>query len=226
MSAFHAGSVWWGLIDFNDGEGERKKYFVLLTDCANDGEQSCVAITTSKGDTRYGAGARAQSPCGCPNLPCFRIEAAQESCFPATTWVQFDNAHAISRAGLEKLKKDGKADFVRTLLNCAKKCQDIAQRDLVRIDQTLKALNPTKKAAPPLTVPKAHPSSGVDPEIQSARKRIERYCADCHAEFIGLVGITATNLASILRGSTQPPNDFIENAQAGFELISGCGKCS
>lgn len=233
MSAFDAGSIWWGLIDFDDGEGERKKYFVLLTACVNAGEQSCAALTTTKGDIRYRAAARAQSPCGSPKSPCFRIDAGQVDCFPATTWVQFDNAYPISRAGLEKLAKDGRAAFIqaldeqrlRTLLNCAKKSTDIALRDLARIGQALKALGQPKTPAPPGTATSAPPSSGANSPMLSTRDRIQRYCSDCRAEFVGLVGISATDLASILADSAKPPDDFMVNAEAGFELLSGCAKC-
>ena len=93
--------MWWGSMQFDEGDEETKKYFVLLVDVVgNNDEQFVVALTTSRGEKHYG-NARCASPCG--GL-FFRIEARNENCFPFTTWVQFDNHWYLSRSSLEQLK--------------------------------------------------------------------------------------------------------------------------
>lgn len=227
MTQYSAGAVWWGLPNF--GEGDTKKYFVLLTDEA-EGELFLTAMTTSRGDKRYGMGARSASPCGCPASDFFRIEARQETCFPVTTWVQFDNAYEIGRTKLEDLVRQGRAGFehmlsaerTRSMLNCAKRSLDIAKRDLERIDRALKARNPASKTSVRAAVLPAPPT---DPQLEAARLRRGLYCGNCRSELDGLLKID--DLEMILQGKRQVPDGFFDTIETGFELIgAGCHSCS
>jgi len=232
MTEYGAGAVWWGLLDFGDGAGDQKKYIVLLTDCEAEGELFLAALATSKGDKRFGAGAWSPSPCGCPDSNFFRIEAGQEDCFPVTTWVQVTHGGQLSRAKLDGMVKLGRAGFVQTLssertrsmLNCAKKSQDITKRDLERIDRALKARNPAKKTNPPKPTT---PVPLVSPEVASVRTRIDRCCARCRASLIELLDIGADKLGLILQGKEAPPDGFISNIEAGLGLLveAGCASC-
>jgi len=231
MIQFRAGAVWRGLIDFGDGEGERTKYLVLLGDCDQAGEQVLVAVTTSKGDSRYGD-AGSPSPC-LPSGRAFRILGKQENCFPADTWVQFDNAYPISRGSLERLTNEGRAGFVQTLgdertrslLACAKKSQDIPTRHLAQIEKALKARAPTKQTAPPRSAAPSAPPPYVSAEILSVRVRIDGLCATCKTTLVDLVGVSASDLTTILHGTTKAPDGFVVNAQTGLELLAGCAQC-
>lgn len=233
MNQFRAGAVWQGVIDFGDGEGERTKYLVLLGDCDN-GEQVLVAVTTSKGGLRYGD-AGSPSPC-LPSGRAFRIPGKQENCFPVDTWVQFDNAYPISRTSLERLTQEGRASFLqslgderlRSLLACAKKSQDIPKRNLEQIDKALKARAPTKQPAPSRPSTPSAPPPFLSMEMISTRMRVDRLCGDCHAIFIDLVEVNATDLTTILQGKTKPPDNFLKKAQDGFELLDSenCGNCT
>lgn len=235
MSQYSAGAVWSTLIDFRKGAGEQKKYFVLLTDCEAAGEEFLFGMTTSQGDKHYDTAARAASPCGCPDHNFFRIEAGQEACFPMTTWVQFTNGGHIGPQDLADLVKRGKAEFVqmlspdrtRTLLNCAKKSQDILKRDLERIDRALKARNPVKKSPAPAPAKAAPPAQFVDPAFRSAHARMDRYCDKCRTKLSDLIGINAPQLATILQGKEKAPDGFLANVETGFDLIgSGCEGCA
>jgi len=171
-----------------------------------------------------------------PSGRAFRIAGKQETCFPADTWVQFDNAYPISRASLERLTKEGRATFlqalgderVRSLLACAKKSQDIPTRHLAQIDRALKARAAGKQPAPPRASAPSAPPAYVSPEILSARARINRFCDDCRTTFVDLVGIDASDLTTILQGTTKVPDDFLKNVQTGFELLvaENCANCA
>lgn len=230
MSLYFAGAVWWKSHDFQDGQGFRKKYFVLLTDCETPGELFLAAMTTSKGDRRYDTDAMSASPCGCPTRNFFRIEANQESCFPATTWVQFDNKGPIGQSKLDELSRQAMAGFVqalsperlRSLLNCAKRSKDIEKRDLERIDRALKARNPANK--PPVRAAAVPPAPPADPKLEAARVRRGRYCISCRLELDGLLDVQGLEL--VLQGKKQMPDGFFVTMETGFDLVSGCGSCS
>jgi hypothetical protein len=223
------GSVWWGLIDFKDGQGERKKYFVLLNDCLDAGEQFVAAITTSR-VSRYPE--RTASPCGFPTYPCFRIDEDDEACFKEPTFVQFDNAFHIGQSGLDAHVRSDRAGFLqelarertRSILNCAKKSIDIAKRDLELIGRTLKALSTAAKAA---SAPgKAKPTTPTvrDSAIGDIDRRFRRCCLNCRSEFAGLMSVAEDGLAKILSGSTSSPPDFVRDAGLAFDLIAA--KCT
>lgn len=228
---FRAGSVWWGLMDF-DGQRERRKYLVFLNDCTQDGERFVAAMTTSGGAMRY-VGETA-SPCGCPAPPCYRIDQGQEACFSVTTWVQFDNVHEIGRAKLETWVKQGKAGFlqmlanerIRSVLNCAKKSKDIAKRYLVQIEQTLKSMNSAKKAPAPGPVAPTSAPSAASAAIEAVRVRFESRCANCRSELTGLLGLSEGDLEPILAGSKPPPADFVPDVEAGFEIVASMCRCA
>lgn len=235
MIEYKAGAVWEGWIDFNDSEGERKKYFVLLSDC-DSSEQAFAALTTSRGDKRYGIAARGQSPCSA-TLSFFRIDAHQEKCFPADTWVEFGNGGYQSRERLERLKVDGYAAFVqalsderiRSLLNCAKKSEDIVKRDIERIDRALKARAPVKKPPLPAKPPTAPPLF-VSTEILAVRVVIGGFCIGCRTNIAGLMGHSDTDLTAILNGEKAPTKDFVTEAEAGIDVVSkqraDCPECA
>ncbi len=48
-----------------------KKYFVLLNDISDENEFFIAAFTTSRATRYHGQ----TSACGCPDLPCYRIDA-------------------------------------------------------------------------------------------------------------------------------------------------------
>jgi hypothetical protein len=239
-----AGCVWWGFLDF--GKGPAKKYFVLLTDCVDVGDQAIVAITTSKGEERYGPATATGKPCRCPDQSCFRIDRGQEACFAVTTWVQFDNGPQVarvSRAGLDASEKAHQGGFlkvldserIRSLLKCATQSKDIATRDISRIDAKLKALLAALKAAATASKAPSNPSSTVgtttsaapvhviSAAIDTMRVRFNNYCANCRMSFIGLIGISDADLEAILAGSKSPSDNFVPDAEAGFELVGTCG---
>jgi len=223
-----AGAVWTGQIDFGDGTGERKKYFVLLNDCL-DGEQFFVALTTSQ--TRYG---ETPSPCGCPNAPCYRIEPREVACFTVRTWIQFDNSGYLSRAGLENLTKEGKVTFlqmldedkIRSVLACAKKSLDIPRRNLALIDRTLREkLEQRKTTAEKKTpIPTSLPST-ASKEVLAVRAQFNQRCTSCRTEFVVLLGIAEADLVPIFLGSKPPPVSFLGDAEVGFALMT-CAVCA
>lgn len=230
MSQYSAGAVWWALIDFGDGQGKRKKYLILLTDCEAADEQFVVAMATSKGDRRYLASARSPSPCA-PNHIFFRIEERQEACFPATTWVPFDNVCYIGKMGLDERTRQEMAGFVqslspertRALLNCAKKSEDIPNRDLARIDRALKARNPSKKTPPSGPTPKAPPAPAVDPALESARALMEQSCGKCRVKLMDEV----PEVATVMEGKAKAPDGFLGEFKLWFEIVvSECDTCS
>jgi hypothetical protein len=233
---YGAGAVWWRLIDFGDGKGEVRKYFVLLTDDAGDGNV-IVAMTTSKGDDRY-SDARSPSPCA-PSGKCYRVDANQEKCFHLDTWIQFDNAALVRVADLKGLAIAGKGGFLqpldegrlRSMLGCAKKSHDIPTRDLERIDKALKARAPVKRppTPPPGPAPKAPPAF-VNSEILFIGVQVKKLCDDCRSDFCGMLGVTSDSLTAILHGAEQAPKDFVADATIGIEALkterSSCARCA
>ena len=65
-AGYSAGSVWWGLMDFGDFTGERKKFFVVLNDVSDDTDYFIAALTTSQGKRYLG---ETSAACGCIVLP-------------------------------------------------------------------------------------------------------------------------------------------------------------
>jgi hypothetical protein len=233
MLGYRVGAVWAGRIDFGDGTGERKKFLVLLNDCL-EGEEFFAALTTSK--HKYG---ETPSPCGCPNAPCYRIEAGQVDCFPVRTWIQFDNANYLTPVRLQHLAQERRATFVqmldddkiRSVLACAKKSVDIPRRVLARIDRTLKAKLTERKTPSKRATIAAEPSASLfgmaNQEMLTVSTRFHRHCANCRSQFASLIGIAEAELATIFHGSKQPPADFVSNAEVGFALIAGtCVVCA
>jgi hypothetical protein len=238
MDRFSAGSVWWGLVDFN--KGQVKKYFVLLSDCPASGEQALVAMTTSK-VTRYPGQAGVPSPCGCPEHSCFRIDAGQEACFPLTTWIQFDNEDRnkgrpmISRSSLEQLEKEGRGGFLqhlaadrfRAILNCAKKSLDVEQWALKIIDKTANALNPVKRAqaqirSAALPVGKLSappPPPPVNAAIAKVGAQYKQRCSVCRLDVVGLLLMTETQVEAVLSGSKPPPDRFVSEAEEALQMV-------
>lgn len=223
---YAAGSVWWGVMDFKDGEGPRRKYFVLLTDCPANGDQAIVAMATSKGDKRYPGQSLSPTPCGCPRYSCFRIDAKQEACFPIQTWVQFDNVHHISRPSLVTLAAASKAGFLqplnagrlRAVLNCAKNSRDLDGRSNLRLDQTLKALPATGTASKP--PPPPPPFSALD-------ARFKRHCGACQAHVPGLLRMSGVAFAAVIAGKSPPPPNFEADAMMGLDMAGAvCPTCS
>ncbi len=156
-------------VDF--GDGVRKKYFVLLSECENEAEHFVVAFTTSQ--QRYQG--ETTSQCGCPDLPCFRIDVGHEPCFSVKTWVQFDNVHPIQHARFQEMAKAGATfvhklhpDRIRAVLNCAKKSKDIAGRDLSLIDRTLKS----SMATPGIPAPSV--SKREKKKLKKEKKKAEK----------------------------------------------------
>lgn len=221
-----AGAVWWGMLDF--GEGERKKYFVLLNDCLQPGDHFFAAITTSQGAKRYRG--ETTAACGCPAAPCYRIEAGQEPCFSVTTWVQFDNAAPVTRERLDSMGRAGKSGFhgmldpnrIRSVLNCALKSKDLPGRDADLIRRTLKAMSaPAKK-------PTAAPSAPKQPSPFAAlQMRFERHCAGCKVEFWRIVeGFSKDDLPNIFEGTKGAPEGFVSTVEAGLDLAVEVRRCT
>lgn len=231
---YAAGSVWWCLVDFRDGVEDRKKYFILLSDCLSSGELTAFAFTTSKGEKHYPKAVAKASPCGCPEYSCFRIDRGQEACFTKPTWVQLHNVHAVNRAKLEQLVKEGKGGFLqslednrfRSILNCANKSIDIEGWVLKLVDRTLKALNPSKQAtlpsklsAPPLALLSARAPT-TSPEITAVRMRYEKRCLKCRAGFSELLEIAEEEVTAILSGLRPTPNkSFAADAETALDLV-------
>lgn len=149
---FTAGAIWEGYFDFNDGVPGRKKYVILLNDLIDSSDYFVVAFTTSNKE-RYGGETTKQ--CGCPDVPCYRLEKGQVACLPLTTWVQFDNTHPARPAELEAREKAGKLKYLlhlpegllRAVLNCAKKSDDLDGRLIGLVEKTLKKMDAAAKAA-------------------------------------------------------------------------------
>lgn len=222
-SPYAAGSVWWCYVDFNDGEGERKKYFVFLSDCADNGEQAALAFTTSRGYRYHGQG---ESPCGCPANPCFRIEPGEEACFrDATTFVQFDNTWLMVRPKIAMLESAGKAGFLqhlseqrlRSILNCAKKSLDTPGRVLQLVDRTIKSLKPSRQT-PPKGQPTVAVPSFVSAEILSVRVRVQKRCGTCRDQLAGAMGVAEVEITRILAGGDAPAS-FLADIGAGLDAI-------
>ena len=229
---FVAGSVWWGLLNFNDGKGETKKYFVLLSDCSADNAQAASALTTSRGAKHYLEILTSPSPCGCPKYSCFRIDKGQEAFFPVTTWVQFNNVGATSRASLVQLEKEGRAGFhgslaaerFRSILNCAKKAEDLEGWARKLAEKTLKAINPAKQAASN-SKQSAVQAPTTSPEIAAVRVRFERRCSECRVEIVDLLSMQEVEVTAVLLGSKPAPDNFVSDAQVAFELARSECSC-
>lgn len=139
-------------IDFNDGEGPRRKYFVLLSECENSTDQFVTVFTTSKGEARY-KGHVDPSPCGCPRFQCYRLGPKDCPCFPIKTWLQYDNMNDLSLSVLQEEHAKNKIEFlcrmnenqIRSILNCAAKSQDIRQYRQARMKRAYESM---PKSAP------------------------------------------------------------------------------
>jgi hypothetical protein len=229
---YRAGSVWWLVLDFGKGQGEQEKFIVLLSDCLVNGDRGVFAFATSQGRHYPGMGA---SPCGCPKMQCYRIDPGLEACFSKTTFVQFNNAYPITRAGLDDYIKAGKARFVHTLaetrfrsiLKCAKDAVDLEGWAIALIDQTLKSLTPAK---PVVTSAKltttTTPPPFVSSEILSMRVRVEARCGTCRATLAGLMTMAEAEISRILAGLVPPTNSFLVDLGAGLDVLGTDCQCT
>jgi hypothetical protein len=220
-AGYSAGSVWWGRLDFRDGR-ERKKYFVLLNDISDENDLFIAAFTTSRATRYHGQ----TGPCGCPDLPCYRIDAGQEKCFEFTTWIQYDNTILLTRAKLENVRKNGTGGFlqllatdrIRAVMNCALKSIDLPGDDIERITKTLKAMK--TKSAPAQPAKSPIPPSPIDVLWVD----FERHDGDCRQKFYGLVQLSETEVTEIFSKSKTAPANFVEEATVAMELIrESCG---
>jgi hypothetical protein len=226
---YFVGSVWWLLKDFGDGHGERKKYCILLNSLLDEGDYFWAALTTSKAARYHGETA---SPCGCPSVPCYRIEPGQEPCFPERTWVQFDNTHPVSREILDDWRARGKAGFIqllasdriRSVMNCAVKSQDLVGRAVPFIRKTLKSLNAANSVTRS-TIPVPHmTNSTASSNNDSAAMSAEHIRAElkkpgiCASTFCGLMKISEEELERAL--SSPLTAEFADNARLALELMS------
>ncbi len=149
---FTAGAIWEGYFDFDDGVPGRRKYIILLNEIVDSSDYFAVAFTTSN-EQRYRGETTKQ--CGCPDVSCYRVEKGQVSCFPTTTWVQFDNTYPARPAELEAREKAGKLKYLthlpegllRAVLNCAKKSDDLSGALLGLIEKMLKRFDAAAKVA-------------------------------------------------------------------------------
>ncbi|WP_426749865.1 hypothetical protein [Myxococcus sp. Y35] len=220
--AYLPGAVWKFEKDFGDGK-ERLKYMVLLNDLSQPGSLSIAAITTSRGAQRYPPQTAA---CGCPEHPYFRIDPKQEACFPIATWVEFNNAHLLTRSKLDSIERDGQAKFlqrlapdrIRAVLNCALKSRDMPLKNLEMVDRTLKGMNSPKAKPPP---PLASPLS----PMAKLKARFDSHGPECRNSFEGLVSRSTDELKSILAEKTPHPEGFMEDAGIAFGMIADQCKC-
>lgn len=221
---YASGGVWWARIDFRDGQGERKKYLVLLSDCPETGD-AVIAMTTSRG---YRYHNQTASPCGCPEKSYYRIDAGQEPCFPETTYVQFTNTATLTRQDLAGFESRGTAEFLQTLdgerlrsiLNCAKKSLDMTGRELQLVENQLKAFKLARKTPPKgQSVASPPPPSPLPPVgVAAVRRRYETICVQCRVEFVSLMGILEVDFMAVLAEKRPPPASFLESADTGFEM--------
>jgi hypothetical protein len=226
--SYAAGSVWWFRHDFGGDRGEIKKYCVFLSDCSVSGG-ALLAITTSRARRYHGQTA---SPCGYPDNPCYRIEPGEEACFPETTFVQFDNLRTFTRKELDGYEARGKAGYLqplseqrfRSILNCAKKSDDIPGSALQIIERTIKSLKPSRQT-PPKGQPVAAPPF-VPTEILSMRVRVDARCTTCRATLAGLMEMTEAEISICLTGTVQLADRFLENLGAGFDLLGTDCPCT
>jgi len=225
---YRAGSVWLLNVDFGRGNGKQEKFIVLLSDCLDT--RSLFAFATSQ--PRYPT--LGASPCGCPSASCYRIDPGQESCWSKTTYIQFDNAHPITRGGLDDFVNAGNAQYMkaidtgrfRSILNCAKKSTDLPTWATDLVDRTLQAITLASTRKP---VPKtASPSSTafVSAEFTAVWKRYQASCDACRTSAYVLAEIAEADFSLILRGEKRAPENFAMDAQAAFEIANGeCPGC-
>jgi len=222
-----AGAVWWGLVDFRDGAGERKKYFILLNEVESDGELFVCAVVTSQGTKRYAV--RDTGPaCGCPSAPCYRIDRGQEACFDLPTWVQFDNLILLTRADFEEFRRTGKVGFiqmlssdrVRSVMNCATKSDDLAGRYVDLIKRSLSAMN-----ARTASVQAAKAASKVAPKapIEELLEQLAPHGSHCRREFCELARISEADLVALM-AAPQQGKLLLEDGVAALELV--CEACT
>jgi hypothetical protein len=230
INSFAAGSVWWWRYDFKKGEGRRKKYVVLLCDPLSEDEGCVWAFTTSRGANRYPEEIVTQ--CAWPKYACYRIEAGQEPWWAEKTWVQFDNIVKESAKGLVQEMRDDQAGFIgplneqrlREIWNCAKKSDDVALWAIRLIERTHKARSPSKTRPASTTAPAPIVAvATVSAELVSVRVRFEKHCATCRVQILSLVGLAVEPFTMVVSGTQPPPDGFVVNVEAGFELVSpGC----
>lgn len=226
--AYAAGHVWWLVMDFGKGRGDEEKFIVLLSDIKSTGEASVFSFATSQARHYPTIGA---SPCGVPvGAECYRIDAGQESCFPVMTFIQFNNAYRISRAGLDDYVSKGKAKAVQpldaqrfhSLLRCAAQSQDLEGWMIELIRQTLAARIVASKAAASSSKPKSSPPKGpaayVRQDLMELRMKLQKRCDSCRAEFAAILEMTQLDVTAVLTGSQPEPDRFLEDASAGLAL--------
>ena len=215
MSAGFAGpgAVWEIHVDFHDDAGKRKKYFVALNDC-DDAKRTVVAAFTTSREDRYDflSGKR----CGCPEKPCYRLEAKQISVFPLRTWVQFDNVNPMTLEKLRQFEAGGEAKFLsvlpddltRSLLSCAKKSDDVELVLIALVDKSLKRLEKERDLArkgeqtPPTISQDASVAAGIRGHphtAQSILAELARHQLSV-TDFFGLVGIAEMEIDARLCG--------------------------
>lgn len=234
MSDKHfAGAVWWALIDFGDGEGEQKKYVILLNDCAQ-GETAFAALATSRG-RRFQD--QPTSECLCPKYPAYRIDSGKVSCFIVDTWVQFNKGRSVTRAILDQRTKDGKAGFilaldehwVHAILNCAIASDDVPGSLTKAMKLAKKARSERAKLAkksgattPVQVTPK------VDADILSVKARYEERCMDCRSNFAMLLEVSEEEVGHFLSGAKDTPLNFTTSAADAFAVLDDvkCAACA
>lgn len=215
---FLAGSVWWSYLDFDDGRGPTKKYFVFLSNCTNDGGQGAIALTTSR-TNRYPE-ADSSSPCS-PRYSAFRIKKGEETCFPDETWVQFNNTRAVSQAGLEKAIANGVVGYhgklaeqrLRAILNCARKAIDIEGWAAKLAERTLKNM-PSSQAAP-----RAIAAPIVASGIVEIQAWYDAACNGCRIQFCELTMVSMTQLSRVFARATIPPDTFLADAALAVGMV-------
>jgi hypothetical protein len=214
---YRAGAVWSGMLDFRDGMGPRKKYFVLLSEPVPPADFFVAALTTSQ-EKRYRG--ETTSACGCPACQCFRLEANEEKCFPLTTWIQFDNARPLPRTLLDTMQREKRAEFVqmlapdriRAVLKCALQSEDLAGKFSAQVSLALKALKV-------LTAPKkAQPAAPPTP-MAAFKAKVDGHGPECRNRFVEYLERSAEELAALLEEKKPHPEGFLEDATAALELV-------
>jgi hypothetical protein len=228
---YRAGSVWWLALDFEQGRGEQEKFIVLLSDCPASNDRSVFAFATSQDRHYLGMGAAA---CGCPKWQCYRIDPRLEACFPRPTFVQFDNAHPVTRAGLDDFAKAGKARFVhalsearvRSILKCAKDAIDLEGWASALIARTLKSLTPAQPVVPSVKSTATTPPPFVSSEMLSMRGRVVTRCATCRATLAAMMTMDEVEISRILTGLVQPADGFLRDMGAGLDALGTDCPCT
>ncbi len=206
-----AGAVWECQLDFRDGTGKRKKYVILLNTCVAPEEYFVAAVTTSNANRYRKMGSK---QCGSPEVPCYRIDIGQVTCFPVKTFIQFDNTDRLKPTKLQEMVVAGNAKYLLNLpqdrlfsvMNCALKSDDIEGDMLALIKKTLKSLEEARKKA--LESAK-QPAFALTPGVANrltpnfVRSELVR-CGKTPEDFCALLGIPIQEFDKRINGPFDP----------------------